>query len=162
MPTLDEYRGQIPAWCPGCGNFPILKSIREAMVELGFEPHQVMLVSGSYFRLLGARALFGRRAVPGRDHELKRAIRRPYIQQARRDTQKLLDELKSDASGVTDAFGFVTAQVLQSLKTICNLISDVLEMVPGEGQFRIAPLCPIAPRMDIHTTTGAEREIVPV
>src|SRR5574337_1497487 len=46
MSTLDDYRGQIPAWCPGCGNFPILKSIKEAMVELGFEPHHVMIVSG--------------------------------------------------------------------------------------------------------------------
>jgi 2-oxoglutarate ferredoxin oxidoreductase subunit beta len=46
MPTLDDYRGQIPAWCPGCGNFPILKTIKEVMVELGYEPHQVMLVSG--------------------------------------------------------------------------------------------------------------------
>ncbi len=46
MPTLDDYRGQIPAWCPGCGNFPILKSIKEAMVEQGLEPHQVMVVSG--------------------------------------------------------------------------------------------------------------------
>jgi 2-oxoglutarate ferredoxin oxidoreductase subunit beta len=46
MPTFDDYRGQIPAWCPGCGNFPILKTIKEVMVELSYEPHQVMLVSG--------------------------------------------------------------------------------------------------------------------
>lgn len=46
MPTLDDYRGQIPAWCPGCGNFPILKTIKDTLVELGLAPHQVMLVSG--------------------------------------------------------------------------------------------------------------------
>lgn len=46
MPTLDDYRGQIPAWCPGCGNFPILKTIKEALVELGLAPHEIMLVSG--------------------------------------------------------------------------------------------------------------------
>ena len=46
MPTPDEYRGQIPAWCPGCGNFPILKTFRDAMAELGIEPHRYTLVSG--------------------------------------------------------------------------------------------------------------------
>lgn len=46
MPTPDEYRGQIPAWCPGCGNFPILKTFKDAMVELGIEPHRYTLVSG--------------------------------------------------------------------------------------------------------------------
>jgi len=46
MPTPDEYRGQIPAWCPGCGNFPILKTFRDAMAEMGIEPHRYTLVSG--------------------------------------------------------------------------------------------------------------------
>lgn len=46
MPTPDEYRGQIPTWCPGCGNFPILKTFRDAMAELGIEPHRYTLVSG--------------------------------------------------------------------------------------------------------------------
>mgnify|MGYP001037253843 CR=1 FL=1 len=46
MPTADDFRGQVPAWCPGCGNFPILKTFRDAMAELGVEPHHYMLVSG--------------------------------------------------------------------------------------------------------------------
>ncbi|MBZ0156046.1 MAG: 2-oxoacid:ferredoxin oxidoreductase subunit beta [Alphaproteobacteria bacterium] len=46
MPTLDEYKGRTPAWCPGCGNFPILKIFKDAMVELGLEPHQFTIVSG--------------------------------------------------------------------------------------------------------------------
>ena len=46
MPTLKDFLGQIPAWCPGCGNFPILKTFKEAMVELGIEPHRLTLVSG--------------------------------------------------------------------------------------------------------------------
>lgn len=46
MPSLQDYSGQVPAWCPGCGNFPILKTIKETLVEIGYEPHQVMLVSG--------------------------------------------------------------------------------------------------------------------
>ncbi len=46
MPTSEDYKGQVPAWCPGCGNFPILKAFKDAMVELGIEPHQVTMVSG--------------------------------------------------------------------------------------------------------------------
>jgi 2-oxoglutarate ferredoxin oxidoreductase subunit beta len=47
MPRIEDYRGaQEPAWCPGCGNFPILKTLKEALVELDLEPHQVLVVSG--------------------------------------------------------------------------------------------------------------------
>lgn len=46
MPTLDDYKGRTPAWCPGCGNFPILKTFKDAVVELGLEPHQFTIVSG--------------------------------------------------------------------------------------------------------------------
>lgn len=46
MPSLDDYKGQNPAWCPGCGNFSILKTFKDAMVELGIEPHQFAIVSG--------------------------------------------------------------------------------------------------------------------
>ncbi|MEW6714965.1 MAG: 2-oxoacid:ferredoxin oxidoreductase subunit beta [Nitrospirota bacterium] len=46
MPSLEDYKGQTPAWCPGCGNFAILKSFKEAMVELEIEPHQFTIVSG--------------------------------------------------------------------------------------------------------------------
>jgi len=46
MPTLEDYKGQTPAWCPGCGNFGILKAFKDAVVELGLEPHQFIIVSG--------------------------------------------------------------------------------------------------------------------
>ena len=46
MATLEDYKGRVPAWCPGCGNFGILKTFTETMVELGFEPHQFTIVSG--------------------------------------------------------------------------------------------------------------------
>lgn len=46
MPALDDYKGQEPAWCPGCGNFSILKVFKEALVELDIEPHQLAVVSG--------------------------------------------------------------------------------------------------------------------
>jgi 2-oxoglutarate ferredoxin oxidoreductase subunit beta len=46
MPSSDDYKGQNPAWCPGCGNFSILKAFKDAMVELGIDPHQFTIVSG--------------------------------------------------------------------------------------------------------------------
>ncbi len=46
MVTVSDYVGLKPAWCPGCGNFGILRALNKALVELGIEPHQVLLVSG--------------------------------------------------------------------------------------------------------------------
>lgn len=46
MATVEDFTGQTPAWCPGCGNFAILKTFKDAMVELGIEPHQLTIVSG--------------------------------------------------------------------------------------------------------------------
>ncbi len=46
MPTLEDYKGEIPSWCPGCGNFGILKTFKEAMVDLNIKPHQFTIVSG--------------------------------------------------------------------------------------------------------------------
>lgn len=46
MPALEDYKGLTPAWCPGCGNYAILKTFKDAMVELGVEPHQFTMVSG--------------------------------------------------------------------------------------------------------------------
>jgi 2-oxoglutarate ferredoxin oxidoreductase subunit beta len=46
MLTPDDFRGQTPAWCPGCGNFAILKAFKDAMAGLGIEPHRFTVVSG--------------------------------------------------------------------------------------------------------------------
>jgi 2-oxoglutarate ferredoxin oxidoreductase subunit beta len=46
MSTLEDYKGQKPTWCPGCGNFGILKALKDALVELNIEPHQFTIVSG--------------------------------------------------------------------------------------------------------------------
>ncbi len=58
------------AWCPGCGNFAILKALKRALAELGREPGDVVMVSGigqaakipqylrcNYFNGLHGRAL---------------------------------------------------------------------------------------------------------
>jgi len=34
------------AWCPGCGNFAILKILKHALTELQLEPRNVVMVSG--------------------------------------------------------------------------------------------------------------------
>ena len=34
------------AWCPGCGNFPILKTLKSALSELQIKPTDIVLVSG--------------------------------------------------------------------------------------------------------------------
>jgi 2-oxoglutarate ferredoxin oxidoreductase subunit beta len=46
MVTVSDYVGLEPAWCPGCGNFGILKALNRALVALEIEPHQLLLVSG--------------------------------------------------------------------------------------------------------------------
>jgi 2-oxoglutarate ferredoxin oxidoreductase subunit beta len=34
------------AWCPGCGNYPILKILKQALAELGILPENLVMVSG--------------------------------------------------------------------------------------------------------------------
>ena len=34
------------AWCPGCGNFGILNSLKQALAELAIPPEQLVMVSG--------------------------------------------------------------------------------------------------------------------
>jgi len=46
MATVADYAGIETAWCPGCGNFGILSALKKALVELGKEPGEVLLVSG--------------------------------------------------------------------------------------------------------------------
>ena len=47
MATIKDYAPAMAIqWCPGCGNFGILTSMRRALVNLGLEPHQVLMVSG--------------------------------------------------------------------------------------------------------------------
>jgi 2-oxoglutarate ferredoxin oxidoreductase subunit beta len=43
---LEDYRGEDPAWCPGCGNFGILQAFKDAMIDLNMAPHQFTIVSG--------------------------------------------------------------------------------------------------------------------
>lgn len=47
MLELNSYKSNDEiAWCPGCGNFAILKTLKEALLELSLPPHEVVMVSG--------------------------------------------------------------------------------------------------------------------
>ncbi|MBU0682612.1 MAG: 2-oxoacid:ferredoxin oxidoreductase subunit beta [Proteobacteria bacterium] len=46
MLTFDDYKGQQPSWCPGCGNFAILNTLKKVFVDLAMQPHQFTIVSG--------------------------------------------------------------------------------------------------------------------
>ena len=45
-PTAYDMGDIDITWCPGCGNFAILSSVKRALTELGLEPHDVVMVSG--------------------------------------------------------------------------------------------------------------------
>jgi 2-oxoglutarate ferredoxin oxidoreductase subunit beta len=60
------------AWCAGCGNFPILKILKQALAELEIEPTNLVLVSGigqaakipHYFKTNVFNGLHGRALPP--------------------------------------------------------------------------------------------------
>ncbi len=57
-----------PTWCPGCGDFTILSSLKNALVELNVETHNTLIVSGigcgsktpHFVRTYGFEGLHGR------------------------------------------------------------------------------------------------------
>lgn len=57
-----------PTWCPGCGDFAVLKALKGAMAEVGRTPDEILLVTGigcsgklnSYFESYGFHTLHGR------------------------------------------------------------------------------------------------------
>lgn len=42
----SKFKTGETAWCPGCGDFNILESLRSTLEELNLEPHQVLIVGG--------------------------------------------------------------------------------------------------------------------
>jgi 2-oxoglutarate ferredoxin oxidoreductase subunit beta len=46
MLSLELYQGIESAWCPGCGNFGILKAFKQALAELEIKPEGLLCVSG--------------------------------------------------------------------------------------------------------------------
>jgi len=64
-----DFKGPVdPDWCPGCGDFGVLKGLQKACAELGLWPHQIVTVSGigcssnlpGYINAYGMHTLHGR------------------------------------------------------------------------------------------------------
>lgn len=69
MVTLDDLKTpKANTWCPGCGNFGILMAFKKALIELGIERQNAMLVSGigchgkmvNYVNINGFHGIHGR------------------------------------------------------------------------------------------------------
>ena len=67
--TAKDFKGKVdPDWCPGCGDFGVLRALQEAIAELGLQSHQVCVVSGigcssnlpGYINTYGMHTLHGR------------------------------------------------------------------------------------------------------
>src|SRR5215467_2821490 len=66
---LETYAGAVdPDWCPGCGDFGVLKSLKMAAGRLGIKPEHLMIVSGigcssnlpGFIHSYGVHSLHGR------------------------------------------------------------------------------------------------------
>jgi 2-oxoglutarate ferredoxin oxidoreductase subunit beta len=69
MITLEDLKTpKANTWCPGCGNFGILMAFKKALIELGLEREESMLVSGigchgkmvNYVNINGFHGIHGR------------------------------------------------------------------------------------------------------
>src|SRR6266446_2769614 len=66
---LETYKGRVnPDWCPGCGDFGVLRTLQRAAGKLGIQPKDLMVVSGigcssnlpGYIHAYGFHGLHGR------------------------------------------------------------------------------------------------------
>ncbi|MDW7733146.1 MAG: 2-oxoacid:ferredoxin oxidoreductase subunit beta [Methanolobus sp.] len=46
MVSTEDYGNFDTAWCPGCGDFGILKALKKALAEMDKSPNEMLLVSG--------------------------------------------------------------------------------------------------------------------
>jgi 2-oxoglutarate ferredoxin oxidoreductase subunit beta len=44
--TYKDYAAERATWCPGCGDFAVLRALQEACARLDVAPHRVVVVSG--------------------------------------------------------------------------------------------------------------------
>lgn len=69
MNTIDKYSNNVtPTWCPGCGDFSVLRSIKAATMRLNIDNHDLAIVSGigcssrisGYINAYGFHSIHGR------------------------------------------------------------------------------------------------------
>src|SRR3989442_6979625 len=67
--TLQDYKTDVHVdWCPGCGDFGILSSIQQALLQLQIPPYKIAMISGigcsgrtpHYIDTYGLHTLHGR------------------------------------------------------------------------------------------------------
>jgi 2-oxoglutarate ferredoxin oxidoreductase subunit beta len=67
--TLKDFEPLVsPDWCPGCGDFGVLKALKEALIQLGIQGSEVLVVSGigcssnlpGFIKAYGVHSLHGR------------------------------------------------------------------------------------------------------
>ncbi len=67
--SMKDFKGKVdPDWCPGCGDFGVLRSLQIVCADLGLRPHQILTLSGigcssnlpGYINSYGAHTLHGR------------------------------------------------------------------------------------------------------
>src|SRR5947199_5381483 len=67
--TLKDFDGLVsPDWCPGCGDFGVLRALQEALVQLDIRGSEVLVVSGigcssnlpGFIKAYGVHSLHGR------------------------------------------------------------------------------------------------------
>jgi 2-oxoglutarate ferredoxin oxidoreductase subunit beta len=83
--TAKDFKGKVdPDWCPGCGDFGVLRSLQAVCAEMGLRPHEVVTISGigcssnlpGFFNAYGMHTLHGRALAVGTgvqmaNHKLK-------------------------------------------------------------------------------------------
>ncbi|MCZ6676362.1 MAG: 2-oxoacid:ferredoxin oxidoreductase subunit beta [Candidatus Poribacteria bacterium] len=69
VPTAKDFRGSVsPDWCPGCGDFGVLRALEMACAKLGRENHDYLTIGGigcssnlpGYINTYGMHTLHGR------------------------------------------------------------------------------------------------------
>lgn len=67
--SISDYNNSFqPTWCPGCGNFGIQSALKQALVGLNLEPHNILMVWGigcsgntcNFYNVYGIHGLHGR------------------------------------------------------------------------------------------------------
>src|SRR4029077_8676364 len=66
---IETYKGPVdPDWCPGCGDFGVLRSVQQAAGKCGVHPKDLVVVSGigcssnlpGFIHAYGIHSLHGR------------------------------------------------------------------------------------------------------